>query len=38
MGIRGDFARRYERFPKVQLTEEKNTNLVNTVGKERKYV
>jgi len=33
----GDFSRRYERFPKVQLTEEQNTYLVKTVGKERRY-
>jgi len=37
MGLRGDIARRCKRFPKVQLTEEKNTNLVKTVGKERRY-
>jgi hypothetical protein len=28
MELRGDFSRRYERSPKVQLTEEQNTYLV----------
>jgi len=31
MGLWGDFVRRYEIFPKVQLTEKQNMNLVKTV-------